>query len=105
MPTLCSARTIRILILAAMAVQYAVAQQTPANGSHWVATWASAQQQPRAAGLGRGGPGPGGAGPAAPATAAPATPRPAPPPSAFNNQTVRMIVRTSLGGSRLRVHL
>src|SRR5258708_7856165 len=83
--------------------QAALAQRSNANAAadmHWVATWAAAEQQPRAAGPGRG-PGPA---PAAPA-AATATPRPAPPPSGFNNQTVRMIVRTSLGGNRIRVHL
>src|SRR5579872_6553780 len=64
-------------------------------GTHWVATWAAAQQQPRAA-LGP---------PPAQAQAATATPRPAPPPSAFNNQTVRMIARSSVGGSRVRVEL
>ena len=66
--------------------------QAPA--AHWVATWVSAQQQPRAA-LG---PPPQPAAPGAP-------PRPAPPPSGFNNQTVRMIVRSSIGGSRVRVEL
>ena len=81
--------------------------QSGAGDAHWVATWASAQQQP---GFGRGGfggrgpvaqPGvaPGGAPgqqAAAPATAAPA-------PSTLNNQTARMIVRTSIAGSRIRV--
>jgi lysophospholipase L1-like esterase len=87
---------------------------TAANDTHWVATWGASEQQPRAAGPGRGGPPP--AAPqagnaAAPAAtppappAPPAPPRAAPPPSAFNNQTVRMIVRTSLGGRRVRVHL
>jgi lysophospholipase L1-like esterase len=90
-----------LTLLAAATGHYAIAQSA-GNETHWVATWASAQQQPRPAGLGRGGPAPA-ATPAAAAT--PAPPRPAPPPSAFNNQTVRMIVRTSLGGSRLRVHL
>jgi lysophospholipase L1-like esterase len=49
------------------------------GGTHWVATWASAQQQPR----------------------------PAQPPAqnGFNNQTVRMIARTTIGGSRVRVEL
>ena len=72
------------------------------NGSHWVATWATAQQQP--GGFGRGGPGRGGT-PAAPA-ATPATPpaTPTPPASTLANQTARMVVRTSIGGSRLRVH-
>lgn len=75
---------------------------------HWVATWAASPQQFRAFG------------PPAPANgrqgqAAPPAPAPAPtregqggPPraraiSSFDNQTVRMTVRTSLGGSRLRV--
>jgi lysophospholipase L1-like esterase len=90
--------------------QAAIAQRAAQNAPgdmHWVATWAAAEQQPRAAGLGRGrGPGPApvsnvnGAAPASDAA-----PRPAPPPSSFQNQTVRMIVRTSLGGNRVRVHL
>src|SRR5512138_1086034 len=50
---------------------------------HWVTTWVAAPQQARA-----GGP-PG-------AAAAPTT---------FNDQTIRMIVRTSLGGRRVRVTL
>jgi len=57
------------------------------NGNeHWVSTWAAspllraqpAQQQPNAAPL---------------------------PPNSFNNQTLRMIVRTSIGGRRLRLQL
>jgi lysophospholipase L1-like esterase len=86
--------------------QAAMAQRSTASAAgdmHWVATWAAAEQQPRAAGPGRG-PAPAPPAPATP-SAAPATPRPAPPPSAFKDQTVRMIVRTSLGGNRLRVHL
>lgn len=85
--------------------QAALAQRAASNAAdmHWVATWAAAEQQPRVAGPGRG------AAPAANANApAPnpnTPPRPAPPPSAFNNQTLRMIVRTSLGGNRIRVHL
>lgn len=73
---------------------------------HWVATWASAQQQPRGAGGGGRGPAP-----AAVANgAAPVAPAPAPAPAnrptgSFSNQTVRMIVRASIGGSRVRVHL
>ena len=54
---------------------------------HWVATWATAQQLMATPAGGRSG---------------------APPsnlPAAFANQTVRMIVRTSLGGSRVRVEL
>lgn len=47
---------------------------------HWVATWTTAQ----------------------PLIRPPAAPRPA---ASFHNQTVRMIVHTSIGGSRLRVKL
>jgi lysophospholipase L1-like esterase len=50
---------------------------------HWVATWAASPQAPRVA---------------APGRAAPA-------PSGFNNQTVRMVVHTSIGGRRARIQL
>jgi len=63
---------------------------------HWVATWA-ASPQARA-----GGP------PRAPQAGAPAAPVAPPNPaqaSSFNDQSVRMIVRTSIGGSRVRVEL
>ena len=50
-------------------------------GPHWVATWVSAQQQPRVA------------------------PSPAGALGAFNNQTVRMIAHASIGGNRVRVQL
>src|SRR5207247_5841345 len=58
---------------------------------HWVTTWAAAPQARLQAPLGgqRGGPAP-------PANAAPAS---------FNDQTIRMIVHTSLGGRRARVTL
>src|SRR5260370_34556228 len=49
---------------------------------HWVATWTTAQ----------------------PLIRQPPGPRP-PAQQGFHNQTVRMIVRTSIGGSRLRVKL
>ena len=78
------------------------------GGLHWVATWGTAQAQYRNAG--RGGP----------ATPAP-SPAPAPPPApvsgparrfpippalaGLNNQTVRMIVHTSMGGRTLRLRL
>jgi len=45
------------------------------SGEHWMPTWVAAQQQPRAQRL------------------------------SFNNQTVRMIVHTSVGGRRVRVQL
>jgi len=80
-------------------------QAQPKGQEHWVATWATAQTlvrpaapasvtvQPSAA------PAPGSA-PAVPAT----TPREIAE-RGLNNQTVRMIVRTSIGGKRLRVRL
>jgi lysophospholipase L1-like esterase len=88
------------LAFASIACAQTTSGQT--DGMHWVATWASAQQQPRVAGP-----------PRAAATPAPNTPPAAaaparaftPPPSAFNNQTVRMIARASIGGRRLRVQL
>src|SRR5579863_10049673 len=91
---------------------FASAQRGAANsasaangaGAHWVATWASAQQQPNA-GRGGGGRGAGSQAPAAatPATAAAPAAAPAPAPGTLVNQTARMIVRTSIGGSRVRV--
>ena len=84
--------------------------QNGAGGAHWVATWATAQQQP-GFGFGRGGPG--GRGAAGQPAGAPGqqpqqTPAPAPAaatPAAgtLNNQTARMIIRTSIGGDRVRV--
>src|SRR5436190_16803592 len=93
----------RCLLLIAAALP-ALSQQ------HWVATWGTAQQQYRAAG--RGGPaaaagrGPQTTSPPAPTPGAPARRFPVPPPLAgLNNQTVRMVVRTSIGGRSLRVRL
>jgi lysophospholipase L1-like esterase len=70
-----------------------------ANPEHWVVTWATSALIYRAPA------------PAVPPSAtpppaanpnAPARPRP---PQAFNNQTVRMVVHTSIGGKRLRLQL
>jgi len=67
----------RLVVLALlMAPIFALAQE------HWVATWAASPQAMRAL-------------PGAPPANAP--------PANFDNQTIRMIVRTSLGGRRLRV--
>jgi lysophospholipase L1-like esterase len=62
---------------------------------HWVATWAASPQQFRPLA------------PPAPANGRQALPGPPPPRAvtSINNQTVRMTVRTSLGGNRLRVRL
>ena len=101
------------------------------RGDHWVATWATALVA-RPAPAGPRGQGPAPAAPAAPAAAAPAA-APAPaapaasgaapaapapaapapgggrggfaPPTTLTNQTIRQIVRTSIGGNRVRVVL
>lgn len=98
----------------------AIAQKTSQSASaHWVSTWASSQplQPPPAGGFGGRGPGPG-RGPApAPgppnSSGAPAGPPPAarPNPNRTNlpatlaDQTIRMPLRVSLGGSRVRIEL
>lgn len=97
----------RWLVLIAAALP-ACAQQ------HWVATWGTAQQQYRAASP----PGGRAVGPVALAPATPPAATPAPSPAGparrfpvpralpgVHNQTVRMIVRTSIGGKTLRVRL
>ncbi len=62
---------------------------------HWVVTWAAAPQAARAVGQ-----------PPAPANTPPAPPAPgAQFRNGFNNQTVRMIVHTSIGGRRVRIQL
>ena len=77
-----------------MLFSHAITAQNAFAQEHWVATWA-ASPQARAGG---------------PARAPQATPAPAPPAnpaqaSSFKDQTVRMIVHTSIGGSRVRVEL
>jgi lysophospholipase L1-like esterase len=67
------------------------------SGEHWVATWATAQAIAPVAPLGA---------PPPPPQAAPARPSPIGQiPETFKNQTVRMVVRTSIGGRRVRVQL
>jgi len=64
-------------------------------GEHWVATWATAQALAPVAPLG-----------APPPRPQAALARPSPIgeiPETFNNQTLRMVVRTSIGGRRVRV--
>lgn len=74
---------------------------------HWVGAWATAlvvapTQQPAAAGRGQAPP----PGPAAQPGQAPPGPAPAPPPvRSFNNQTLRLVLRPTLGGERVRVVL
>jgi lysophospholipase L1-like esterase len=72
-------RTICFLFTLALAAQSAVAQKLE-TAQHWVGTWAASPQMP-------------------PDEAA----SPNSPDAGFNNQTVRMIVRVSIGGQELRV--
>jgi len=112
-----SRNRVRLLWIAAFLLVEAgnfVVAQNGNSQEHWVATWASSQQQPRAA-IGQRGPAPQqpAAAPQAPAGAQPAlAAQPAAgqrgaaqPLPAFNNRTVRMIVRTTIGGRRARVWL
>jgi lysophospholipase L1-like esterase len=110
-----------LVVLALVQVTSPALAQT-ASGDRWVATWATALV---ARGLPAPGRGQGPGVPPAPAAAAgvpaPATPAPGtngapgaapggrvggpPPPVTVTNQTLRQIVRTSVGGNRLRVVL
>ena len=93
-----------------LALIFALSQFAPAQFSsaqtadHWVATWTTAQDLARVA------QNPAPRPPATPATPAPPTqPAPAAPPRpgmrGLNNQTVRMIVRSGIGGTRVRIKL
>jgi lysophospholipase L1-like esterase len=90
-------RWIPVLVLAQLGT-LGLIQAQPKGQERWVATWATAQALVRQA-------------PARPAatppdaTTAPATTPPEIAARGLNNQTVRMIVRTSIGGKRLRVRL
>src|SRR6185369_16381576 len=88
-------RRLLIVLLAGLSLaQVANAQE------HWVTTWVAAPQAPRAAG-----PPPAAQPAAAGGQRGQAGPAPAPAPTSFNDQTIRMIVRTSLGGRRARITL
>src|SRR3954462_14862462 len=111
------------LVVVALAAHAAVASAQGAPNAnrtraddHWVPTWGTAQQLIRTPApvppAGRGTPGTGAAAPVtAPATTTPApapATAPAGPPfrvTTLANQTVRMILRTSIGGRRARVKL
>jgi lysophospholipase L1-like esterase len=109
-------RLVTTFIVLAVSTLGVVAQNRAAE--HWVGTWATAlvvapAQQP-AAGRGQAPAGAAVAPPAQPAPAQPAAAPPAPPPGPppgpppvrnFNNQTLRLIVRPTLGGERWRVVL
>jgi lysophospholipase L1-like esterase len=76
-----------MLVVLAQLSQF-TALQAQGEQEHWVATWTTAQMLVRPV-------------PAPTAAAAPA----APAAHGFNNQTVRMVVRASIGGRRLRVKI
>ncbi len=82
------------LLIVALAIS-CVSAQTP---DHWVSTWATSPQQPRAFPAPR---------PPAPPNGAATTPTPPRPEviTSFHNQTVRMIAHTSIGGRRVRIEL
>jgi lysophospholipase L1-like esterase len=91
---------IALVIVLAQLGQLALLQAQQTDREHWVATWVTAQN------IVRNPP------PAArpPAPAAPAEAAPAAPPRpmgmrGFDNQTIRMMVRTSIGGRRMRIRI
>lgn len=103
----------RRLLLAVLILPSLAATNAAASGDHWVATWGTAQQyyRPPAASVAK---------PVVPPVAGTASISPPPQPpksgparrfgipegvSEVNNQTIRMIARTSIGGSRIRVRL
>jgi lysophospholipase L1-like esterase len=101
--TVCAMKSQRLAVVIGCAVLLGTLTARAQQGSpvdHWVGTWATAvtwrapTQAVSAA--------------APPLTPAPPAPQPAgrgvpPPPVQFNSQTLRQIVHTSIGGSRLRV--
>jgi lysophospholipase L1-like esterase len=111
-------RILTKLVLLTLPLSYFAFAQNRGAQEHWVTTWAASMLQtniPNGAGRGPGpgragapgggpGGGPGGAPGRAPANARGGRAGFAPLRS-FNNQTLRMIVRTSIGGRRIRVTL
>src|ERR1051326_7850559 len=93
-------RNLQTCIVITIFAAHAALAQNSAAQQHWVATWAAS---PIAAAI-----------PAAPAAppvaagapaAAPAKPAGPPPFRSANNQTIRMVANTSIGGSSVRVEL
>src|ERR1700730_3811548 len=102
LPARIGSNGLRFVILAAALVAGGPVFGQQAAGEHWVGTWATAN-------VGRPQTPPSSLPPAPPAQATPPQPAPVPAPPApflhFNNQTLRQIVHTSIGGSRVRVVL
>src|SRR5689334_14698483 len=104
------------LLIAASGIVSACLAQSSTEANHWVATWGTAQPQMARGGAARGGATqPGAAGGRGPVAAQPPGPgrgtgpqrRFGIPPGLMtvNNQTVRMVVRTSIGGQQVRIRL
>jgi lysophospholipase L1-like esterase len=88
------------------------AQTRNAATEHWVATWATSQPLAATSTVGRGGPPPHAQIPQAQPTPPPPDPQgrggrggQPPVPSTLNDQTIRMVVHTSIGGGRVRIEL
>jgi lysophospholipase L1-like esterase len=99
-----------IKVAAAALALYVLAGNPPAmaqserNTTHWVGTWSTAvMTRPQTAPVQPGPPAPSGQNP--PGAAGRVPPPPQPPLLNFNNQTLRQIVHTSIGGDRVRVVL
>lgn len=84
-------RAVTVLLASTLIAAGQTSNQTPSQ--HWVATWAASPQARAAGGPPR----------AAAPTAQPGTPAPPAQATSFKDQTVRMIVHTSIGGGRVRV--
>ena len=86
-----------LVVLIAFPLAACAENRAAKGGEHWVSTWATAQQIA--------------ADPPPPAWARPPVDKPMPPspilpvPQALKNQTVRMVVRVSLGGRQIRVQI
>lgn len=93
-------RLVVSVILAAVVCSFATHAQSARNGEHWVATWGTAQQlavETRPSWV---------APPPRAENDPPPPPSPIPPfPESFADETVRMVIRTSVGGSRMRITL
>jgi lysophospholipase L1-like esterase len=106
-------RTQQFIALISGIALIGASQLNSTPGEHWVATWATAQQLAVIPAAGRGAPPASGAQarvtPPPPPPPAPGTPQrrfPVPPVlPGLENQTVRMIVRSTMGGNRIRVRL
>jgi len=98
-----------ILVLALGSISSA--QTRNAATEHWVATWATSQPLAATSTVGRGGPPQPAQTPQTPPTPPPDSQvrggrggQP-PVPSTLNDQTIRMVVHTSIGGGRIRIEL